>query len=268
MRIGLAVNTESERGIETARKVMEFLNGRNADVVLEEKSASAMDLEGQPLEKMENDVLITIGGDGTILRSLRRTRSRILGINVGVLGFLTELKTEDFESGLEKLLNGEFNVEIRSKLKVLVDGKRYADCTNEAVIHTAQVAKMRRFGIYIDDQKASDVRADGIIISTSTGSTCYAMSVGGPILDPKVDAMVVAPIAPFKLAARSMVVPMECGIAIRVLESDECVLVLDGQEEVELKGTETLELAKSEHKAEFIRFGDNFYKRIHEKLGG
>jgi NAD+ kinase len=268
MKIGMVANIESERGIETALKLLEFLNSRNAEIAIEEKTANAMGKEGLPLEKMGSDVLITVGGDGTILRSLRRSSASILGINVGVLGFLTELKSEDFETGLERLLKEDFSVETRSKIRVDVDGRRYADCTNEAVIHTAKVATMRHFWIHKDGNLASDIRADGIIVSTSTGSTCYAMSVGGPILDPNIDAMVIAPIAPFKLAARPTVVPADCKISIKLAEPKPCVLVLDGQEEVELTGQESVELGLSEHKARFIRFEDNFYKRIQEKLGG
>jgi len=268
MRIGLMVNIESKKGINIAKKVLKYLRNRKANIVLEEKSALALDQKGIPLEKMRNDVLITIGGDGTILRALQRTRARILGINVGVLGFLTELKVSELEAGLKSLLKKDFIVEKRSKLKVRINRKRMADCTNEAVIHTAHVGKMRRFGVYINEQLASDVRSDGIIVASSTGSTCYAMSVGGPILDPKLDAMVIAPIAPFKLAARPIVVPANGKIAIEVLESEPCELVLDGQKEVALSGKETLNISMSDNKAEFIRFSDNFYKRIREKLGG
>ena len=259
---------ESREGLNVARKVLAFLRKRRADVVLEEGCARAMGRKGVPLRDMKVDVMVTLGGDGTILRALQRTGSKILGINIGVLGFLTELKVGDFEGGLDKLLKGKFEVERRNKIKVLVDGRRLVDCANEAVINTAQVGKMRHFGVHIDGQMASDVRADGVIVATSTGSTCYSMSVGGPILDPRVDAIVIAPIAPFKLAARPMVVPAGSRIKVELIEPRSCVLVLDGQDEVELKGDEVLELTTSENVAEFIRFGDNFYKRIREKLGG
>jgi len=268
MRIGLVVNVESMKGIEIGKKVLGFLEERKADIILEENIARSLDRKGVPLGEMETDVIITVGGDGTILRTLQKTRSSILGINVGVLGFLTELKVEELEAGLEKLLKEDFIVEKRSKLKVEVDSKRLSDCTNEAVIHTAHVGKIRRFEIYIDDQLANDLRADGIITSTSTGSTCYAMSVGGPIIDPGVDSMVIAPIAPFKLAARPIVVSAKSKIKIKVAEPSECVLVLDGQEEVHLKGDEVVNLSLSERNANFIRFGENFYRRIREKLGG
>jgi NAD+ kinase len=107
-----------------------------------------------------------------------------------------------------------------------------------------------------------------MIVSTSTGSTSYAMSVGGPIIDPRVDAMVIAPIAPFKLAARPIVLPFKSVVNVQILEPRPCVLVLDGQSVVELKGKEEVEIGLSEHKAEFIRFGEDFYNRIREKLGG
>ncbi|MCK5548451.1 MAG: NAD(+) kinase [Thermoplasmata archaeon] len=268
MKIGLVASVESKKCIHAAKEILDFFKRRKTNLILEDKIAHSLGQKGLPLEKMKADIAITIGGDGTILRTLRATKSKILGINAGVLGFLTELKVQEIESGLEKLLKRDYTVEKRSKLKVVVGRKRLSDCANEAVIHTAHVSKIRHFGIQIDGQVANDIRADGIIISTSTGSTCYAMSVGGPIIDPKVDAMVIAPIAPFKLAARPMVVPAKSRIRIDVIKSGACVLVLDGQEEVGLKGNESVNLSLSENKAEFIRFGESFYKRLREKLGG
>jgi NAD+ kinase len=152
------------------------------------------------------------------------------------------------------------------RLKTVMDGRRLQDAINEAVIHTAHIAKMRHFSISVDGQPATELRADGVIVATPTGSTCYAMSVGSSIIDPRVEALVIAPIAPFRLAARPFVVPASSRIDIAIEEPKECTMVIDGQEELEMKGDERLQFTASEKKARFVSFEDDFYRDLEEKL--
>jgi len=147
-----------------------------------------------------------------------------------------------------------------------VDGERMFDCTNEAVVHTAQVAKIRHFEIRLGDELVERVRADGVIVATPTGSTSYSMSAGGPIVDPQVEAIIVTAIAPFKPASRPHVFPASGSVHIRLRKPKECLLVMDGQHESTMKGTEDVVLTGSERRAKFIRFRDDFYRRIEEKL--
>lgn len=217
---------------------------------------------------MDVDILITVGGDGTILRSLQLNPSPILGINAGVLGFLTEISKDNLQEGLDRILRGEYVIEEKLRLKTTVDGRRCPDALNEAVIHTAHVAKIRQFEVYVDDQLAINTRADGIIVATPTGSTCYAMSVGGPILDPRVEALVIAPMAPFKFSARPFVVPASSRITLKFIRKRPCVLVIDGQDELPLHGNEIIECTRSETPARFISLGRSFYSRTREKLMG
>ena len=152
------------------------------------------------------------------------------------------------------------------RLKVTVDGERMFDCTNEAVVHTAHVAKIRHFEIRLGDEVVERVRADGVIVATPTGSTSYSMSAGGPIVDPHLDAIIVTAIAPFKPASRPHVFPATGQVHVRLEKPKECLLVMDGQHESTLKGTEDVVLTASERRAKFIRFRDDFYRRIEEKL--
>lgn len=154
----------------------------------------------------------------------------------------------------------------RVRVKVTVDGERLFDCANEAVIHTAAVAKIRDFEIWLNGTFAQRVRADGIIIATPTGSTSYNLSVGGPIVDPHVEALVLSAIAPFKPAARATVVPTTADIRVKVSKPKECMLVLDGQHEVSLSGSEDLRFTGSPDRAKLVSFDDDFYRRIEEKL--
>jgi len=234
--------------------------------VLEAETAAALGKKGVPLPSMDVDVVISIGGDGTVLRTLRHTELPVLGVNAGVLGFLTEVKPNEIQSSIERLLRGDYHIDERIKLTTTMDGRRLQDAVNEAVIHTAHIAKMRHFSVSVDGQPATELRADGVIVATPTGSTCYAMSVGSSIVDPRVEALVIAPIAPFRLAARPFVVPAKSKISITIAEPKECTMVIDGQEVLEMGGSELLEFTASEKKARFVSFEDDFYKDLQEKL--
>jgi len=218
------------------------------------------------LPNMNAEVIITVGGDGTILRTLQGTDTPILGVNAGVLGFLTEVQPDQVRSAVKKVVSGKFRIEERLKLKTIMDGKRLEDATNEAVIHTAHIAKMRHFAISVDGTPATEMRADGLIVATPTGSTCYAMSVGSSIIDPRVDALVIAPIAPFRLSARPFVVPARSKIQVTIKEPRECIMVIDGQCEFDMCGKEKLVFTASDKKARFVSFKDDFYRNLEEKL--
>ncbi len=247
-----------------AQKVIDALKGQ--DYVLETRAAQGFGQEGVPLSKLEVDVIITVGGDGTILRTLQGCDCPILGVNAGVLGFLTEVKPDEVQTAVKRLLAGKFKIDERLKLKTVMNGKRLEDATNEAVLHTAHIAKMRHFQISIDGARATEIRADGLIIATPTGSTSYAMSVGSSIVDPRVDALVIAPIAPFRLAARPLVVPAKSAIGVTIKEPKECIMVIDGQVEFMTAGTEKYEFTGSEKKAKFVSFKDDFYSTLEQKL--
>lgn len=239
---------------------------KGQDYVIEKRAADALGKKGVLLPNMDADVIITIGGDGTILRTLQGTDSPILGINAGVLGFLTEVQPDEAKTAVKKVLSGKYRIEERLKLRTSMDGKRLEDATNEAVIHTAAIAKMRHFAISVDGTPATEMRADGLIVATPTGSTCYAMSVGSSIIDPRVEALVIAPIAPFRLSARPFVVPARSKISVSIKEPRECIMVIDGQCEFEMNGNEKLVFTESDKKARFVSFKDDFYRNLEEKL--
>lgn len=264
MRLGITANSEIPEAIKMSRMVMSELDGQ--DLVLESGLARIFGRPGMPIEDMEVDVLITVGGDGTILRSLQRTNSPILGVNAGALGFLTEVTEPYLKTGMERLLSGDYFVEERIKVATKVADERLYDATNESVIHTAHVAKIRHFQVYVDDQLAMDVRCDGIIVSTPTGSTCYAMSVGGPVIDPRMDSFVIAPMAPFRFATRPLVVPSTSRIRLELSRPKPCLCVIDGQHEHPLEGFEMTEFCLAERKSRFIRFERDFYDRLRAKL--
>ena len=261
---GMLANTMSEKAMDVARQIFQKVHG---DIIVEKGTATALNVDGVPLNHMDVDVLITIGGDGTVLRALQQNDAKILGINAGVVGFLTELGPKDAIKGIARVAQGKYTVDSRLKLRTTLNSKRLFDCTNEAVVHTAQIAKMGFFKIYIDGNLATSVRADGVIIATPTGSTSYALSLGGPLIDPAVEALVIVPIAPFKLSARPIVVPAESNIVFEIADENKpCLLVLDGQHSIEIGQKDRVQFTVSEKAASFIRFRGDFYSRVDEKL--
>ena len=293
MKIGIATRLDTEQARQIFKRTMNYLLSAPglAELTLEHSLrdmdwVGAADKEGKEsvsenidntrynkdnirydeLENFNSDVIITIGGDGTILRTIHRTNKRVLPINAGILGFLTELDSDDLETGLGKLLDGDYFIDSRSRLKTVYKDHPLMDAVNEAVIHTAQVAKIRRFRIYVDGFEADTIRADGIIVATPTGTTCYAMSAGSPILNPNVPAITIVPISSFSLSTRPIVVPDSSEIEIRPLDGKESLLVIDGQQTIETDGKESIHFSRSDKKAEFVRFERNFYKRVWKKL--
>ncbi|MBI4415965.1 MAG: NAD(+) kinase [Euryarchaeota archaeon] len=265
MKFGITANPNIPHARTAAEAIVKQLEKKHT-LLLEGEIAKALGRKGIALEKMDADVVLAVGGDGTVLRALQRTNGNVLGINSGSLGFLTEVTAEEFSVALRKLEKGEYAVEERGKIRVTVDGKRLYDCTNEVVIHTAHIAKIRDFEILLNGTLVQRVRADGIIVATPTGSTSYNLSVGGPIVDPRVEALVISAIAPFKPAARATVVPASSTVRVKLANPKECLLVLDGQQEIALTGREDLRFRGSDARAKLVKFREDFYRRIEEKL--
>ncbi len=265
MKFGMTVNPNIPSALDAAKRILGILEPDH-EVSIESDLAQTLGRKGMSLADMKVDAILAIGGDGTILRALQLADIKVLGINSGSLGFLAEADADEFETRLPAIVRGDYRVEERLRLKILVDGERQFDCTNEAVVHTAHVAKIRSFEVQVDDTRAHRVLADGMIVATPTGSTSYALSTGGPIVDPRVDAMIVTAIAPFKPGMRPYVFPATSQVRVRLVKPRECLLVMDGQHERILKGSEDVIFTGSEQRAKFIRFGDDFYRRIAEKL--
>jgi NAD+ kinase len=191
----------------------------------------------------------------------------ILGINFGKMGFLTEIKKNEWKKALDRILKGDYTVEKRKKIGVLIDGKNVGNALNEVVVMTSEPVKMLNLKVFVDDHTAELVRADGIIISTPTGSTAYSMSAGGPIMDPDVSAFIITSICPFKLGVRSFVVPQKSKIRVTAAKpKKESLLVIDGEQRETVGPASEVLVRQSKEKAYFIKLDGDFYKRIRERL--
>ena len=243
-----------------------------ADIFVEPEVAQQLGMKETSVEEMERqrvDFIVSVGGDGTILRTIHRMNDPvpILGINMGTLGFLVDVEPKEAEKTLNQLIP-EFEVDERSRLKVLLNGKSLSPATNEVALITASPAKMIEFEIIVDGSLMEDFRADGVIIATSTGSTAYAMSAGGPIVDPRVDAIVMVPMAPFKLSSRPWVIPGDSTIEVKLkLPLKEALVVVDGQSTTTISINDSLVISKADTPARFVKVGkDGFFEKVKSKL--
>jgi len=189
----------------------------------------------------------------------------MLGINKGFLGFLTELGP-DFQKGLTELLKGNFDIEERIKLDVKLNDKSIGSVLNDVVLLSSKPAKIQRYKLFLNDIEIDEFAADGIIVATPNGSTAYAMSVGGPILDPAIDAFEIVPISPFKLSFRPIVVPPKTRAHLHVTSDRPAILVLDGYDHFDISKEDHIQVEKSKEKAFFVKFEKNFYSKVRGKL--
>ncbi len=225
--------------------------------------------EATEIDEMYADLILIFGGDGTILRSLQLLPkpTPILGINMGEVGFLTVVDPETAFYMIDDVLNN-YEVVERARLAVKLNDFELPCAMNEAVIITSRPAKISQFKIHVDDKFMEEFRADGVVIATPTGSTAYAMSAGGPILDPRVDGIIVVPLAPYKLSARPWVVPGSSVVRLELMKEDkESMVVVDGQYTASVRKSDVLTFTRCDTPALFVKFGDKFYELVREKLG-
>jgi NAD+ kinase len=235
--------------------------------------APAMDRTQLPTEKPE--LVIVLGGDGTLLAAARvfaSTSTPILSVNLGYLGFLTEVRLADLYSTLESWCKGCHDVDERAMLhSALWRGGREHSCyeaLNEVVVSKGDIARMGEFAVELDGKSVARFRADGVIVSTPTGSTAYTLAANGPILTPDVDAMVVTPICPHLLTLRPIVVRGDALLTVRVVGIPNlALLTVDGQQAVELQLGDELRCHRSSYTVKLVRLGEGgFFEALRSKL--
>ena len=272
LKIGIVSRTDKEDALELDRSIINYLLENKVEVEIDTNVTEKLTEFRKfltPVNDMTSDFVICVGGDGTVLKAqqvLSPKKIPILSINMGTVGFLTEVEPEDIFFFLYELLSYNFFIEERLQLDVYCDDE-WKTVLNELVIMTSQPGKMLDLQIVVDEEIVDNVRADGLIVSTPSGSTAYAMSAGGPIVDPRVDAAIIIPICPFKLNTRPKIVPADTNITVKFLNKDKKGLaVLDGVNNKEYGYMEEIKLRKSDVVAYFVRFRKNFYESVNKKL--
>jgi NAD+ kinase len=221
-------------------------------------------------------LVLTLGGDGTFLAGARVASPRgipLLGVNLGRLGFLTELDEDQLESGLVRFLDGQYRIEERTMLQVqLMRGDRSLARSiglNEVVVDRAEDARMLRVGIEVGDQGVGVIDADGVIIATATGSTAYALATGGPILEPTLRDLLLVPMNPFALTVRPIVFPPGQNISLSIVRGPAELRIDGGRRGRAVATGDTIRCGSHPRRLKVVRFGpaENFYLRLGEKLG-
>ena len=304
-KVGIASRIDQDRPILFSAKIIDYLLTNGREVIIEKRLAKKLEeMKANPkldkiIEKTKKqypeiahllddinfkinykhiscgildfdcDMTVVLGGDGTLLRAQSKLKPEIpiFGINMGTVGFLTEIEAKETFNALEDVLNGDYYKEKRTKLVVSHENNHYS-AMNEVVIMTEKPAKMLHFQIKVDGEIIEEVRADGLIVSTPSGSTAYAMSAGGPIVDPKVGGFVIIPICPYKLGARPFIVSDNSEITVKLLKKGKrAVFVMDGQRNEEAEYEEEIKFKKSDKNVYLIRTSTKyFYKKVKEKL--
>jgi NAD+ kinase len=276
-RIGIIGKSGRPEPAEIAAELLPWLKQRNIEVFIDMETSQNIGVKGYLRSEIPDlvDLVLVLGGDGTMLSVARLVCEKgipILGINLGGLGFITEVKRSELFDSLERVFSGEYSIEERLMLNAYVErhGERIAGYTtlNDVVINKGALARIIDLETFVDKRYVTTFRSDGLIVSTPTGSTAYCLSAGGPILFPTLESIVLIPICPHTLTNRPIVLPDTVNIQITLRSLVEDVfLTLDGQVGFSLRQNDSVIVEKSPHKTRLlIPFERDFFEVLRTKL--
>lgn len=279
LTVGLFPNTKKQSINTVLGWIVQYFKEHNVNVVVPEEAALELKctyLAGR-MECVKNDITfgITLGGDGTLLHTAREIAPfgiPVCGVNMGTLGFLTEIEVPDLNTALDRLLGGDYYIEERLMLDAVVirNGNPIyiSPALNDVVVAKGGFSRMIKLKLFIGEELTADYPADGLIIATSTGSTGYSLSSGGPIINPELKVIVITPICPHTLHSRPLVISENEEIKIRMqAPHEDIVLTVDGQTVYNLLPDDTVVVRRSPFRARFIRFtGKSYYEKLRTKL--
>jgi NAD+ kinase len=269
--VGIVARYDKRKAIKLAEDIATHIGKKGLEVFIEETLKGKVKKGGKfrPLEEMRTDLIITIGGDGTILRTcvaIPKPEPPILAINMGVRGFLTEVTPKEAYTAIERCLKGDYITERCAKLAITADNAKIPDALNEVLIAVDEPVKLLYARVSKNSEHVLDCQADGLMVATQTGSTGYSLSAGGPVLDPHVDAFVLTPICSLSVL-RSIVFPSDSKITITVLRPKRIMVVVDGAYRHVLESENPcITVTRSKNETTFIRFRENFYNRLRSRL--
>ena len=268
---------------ESLRLLAKYLYEHGISVLIEEETARnvgpQLDLHGQASADFEAigaeaDIAIVLGGDGTMLnaaRQLARFRVPLVGVNQGRLGFMTDIARSDMLSCMDDLLDGKFVLETRMLLdaEVLREGVNIEStlALNDVVVDKGAIGRMMEFGLFIDGEFIYNLRSDGLIVATPTGSTAYSLSANGPIMHPQMAGIALVPLCPHALTNRPILIGDRSDIEIRIIQATDCRAHFDGQVTVDLKRDDTVRICRSEYSICFLHPPEySYFAMLREKL--
>ena len=277
--IGLVVKRNQPKALSIGQKLAQFIRSRHLLPIAENEIAASIGAEPVTREELaeQADFVIVLGGDGTLLGVARLTAARgtpILGINLGGLGFLTQVAVDEAQQAVDRVLKGDFEVDRRITLEVTVQRStndlRRMDrfvAVNDVVLNRGPTGRMLQLEVRANGEPFCTYRADGLIIATPTGSTAYALSAGGPIVFPTLGVVVLAPICPHTLSNRPIVLPDSFEIEVRVQVSDhDATMTVDGQESSMVGAEDAIRVKRGSHGVALVRSEHGYFEVWRNKL--
>ena len=272
--VGLVVKRESSLAEETALRIVKFLEDRGYDILVD-VTVDSPRLNGYPrfdVSRWSPEKVIVVGGDGTLLRTFLRLGEKespiFMAVKAGKRGFLLDVERYEVEERLRDFVEGKYKVYTYTRLSVFLNGEKKGCIFNDAVV-VAKNAKMARLQVQINGEIAMNIDGDGVILATTAGSTAYSLSAGGPIIDPRLDVVVVTPLNPVQLYLRPIVAPSQSRVRVDVSpQSNEMILSLDGQViyEVPPGSSVTVERCKSPIRIARFKWWEMYYERLFTRL--
>lgn len=278
MRFGLIANLKRTGAREAIDAFLRWAESSGNDVILCDELRTVSDNNIKFLSRnaiaKEVDILVSMGGDGTLLATARAVGSSgtpLLGINLGSLGFLTQLTPQQLVPALDAICKGSYQIEPRMVLMADTEGVAEAEspfALNDIVVNNGPLSRLIDINLCVNGEDIVTYKADGLIISTPTGSTAYSLAVGGPIMHPRMEAMIAAPISSFALTTRPMIFAPDDILEVRIVSDDhQGGLTFDGQVMLPIKGSASVLIKKADYHVRFIVFPENtFYKVLKSKL--
>ena len=275
--IGILVKEDLSDGIdnEAVNLMINSISNLDINLYIDKSSINKNEhfnvLEHKEFVKKVN-IVVVFGGDGTLLKAARKYLNYdipILGINMGNVGFLTDISTDNFEKTIKEVLNGNYKIEERNLVSAKF-GNNHLYGLNEVVIHSGAYAQLMRYRLNVNDKVVYEQRSDGLIIATPTGSTAYALSAGGPIIHPSLDVWTILPMLPQSLSSRPFVISTDEKVEMDLFDgpNENAKICVDGQDDIDIPYGEKILISKMEKTLKLVHPNDNdFFEACREKLG-
>jgi NAD+ kinase len=278
-RVALVGKYQADGMQERLKDLAALLGQQGCEVYVESSTASHLSLTDYPIKKVEEfagaiDLAVVLGGDGTMLgigRQLAGSNVPLVGINMGRLGYMTDIPIQNVQTVLPQMIAGDYEADSRTLLDAVVmrDGQKInqALALNDVVVNRSGISGMVELAVRVNGSFMYNQRSDGLIVSTPTGSTAYALSAGGPILHPRVAGILLAPIAPHSLSNRPIVLPQDIVVSIEVVDGREVIVNFDMQSQTHLQSGDIIEVSQSEKTITLLHpRSHSDYKTLREKL--
>jgi len=276
-KIGIFVKENLSKSIDenSLDSMLNFFGDKNIQLYIDDSSNYKND-QAEYLSHKEFsktiDLMIVFGGDGTLLNSARQYLEYeipILGVNMGNVGFLTDLKVENFHTSMQEILNGNYKIEERNLVSAKFNNNHLYGL-NEVVIHSGAYAQLMRYRLNVNDKVVYEQRSDGLIIATPTGSTAYSLSAGGPIIHPSLDVWTIIPMLPQSISSRPFIISSNEKVEMEIFDgpSENAKICVDGQDDIDVPYGLNIAISKTEKTLKLVHPKDNdFFEACREKLG-